>query len=512
MKWAGIVRRDEWPAWGLLVVVLYAAVAWAGWHRTLIPDEIRPLLLAAGPLQVQVEFARQDLVQTPLSYLVGRGFLHLFGHTDAAAKALVFVVSVATLVLFTSLARQVTPHWRLASLLCVVTYLRVGSALNQARMYGPLLLFVVAALLLWEQWRVSGGLGWLAGWVAAMSCAAYTHGSALLLVPAFVIANWLAGPRRWLFAAASAIPVLALVPWIAYVSGVFAERGIEANVRAIRMDPTRAVAHLPFYFLTGEDPGGGSPLLRLYRDGVSGWLKWAALLPHLALLALGWRGLRPLWPLRREGHRAESWIWTVLVLCAVPLALLYVFSLLMTPVVHARYLLVILPGYWLLLALLWQYGGRASRILIGGVFLWILASAGLAVALHRTPSAARQAAEVVAAELGDGDLILCDKHHPVGWQFYWEWTRRLGGRGDRVAILRSPMAAWLTSIVPGTELDSLNLKRIMRVWFVHGEDRQREALVREFLGTRGFAVDARPGAGPPSLVLFARRGGQPARR
>jgi len=40
------VPRRSWLAWAAFLVVLYTAVGIVGWRRTLIPGEIRPLIMA----------------------------------------------------------------------------------------------------------------------------------------------------------------------------------------------------------------------------------------------------------------------------------------------------------------------------------------------------------------------------------------------------------------------------------------------------------------------------------
>ena len=100
-----------------------------------------------------MEAIRQDLAHPPLIYLLERGWLHLFGQTDNAAKALPLVINIPTIVLFTLLASRVTQRWRLAGFLFCGVYLRVGGVTTLVRMYGLGVLWSVAAILLWEAWR-----------------------------------------------------------------------------------------------------------------------------------------------------------------------------------------------------------------------------------------------------------------------------------------------------------------------------------------------------------------------
>jgi hypothetical protein len=494
-------KLNGWQAWACFQVLLYGIVGFIGWNRTLIPDEIRPLLLAAKPLKEQLEFARLDLVQTPLSYLFQRLWLNIFGHTDGAAKASALLIGSLTLVLFTYLASQITPHWRLTTFLFSVPYLRIGSAVNLVRMYGLLLLLTVVAILIWEQWRKQPHTSRLMAWALVMTLMAYTHGSGLLLLPAFVLINWLYGPRRWTFTIAAAIPCLALLPWIAYVFPVYQSRGIEANVIAIRKNPTIVLGELPFFFLSGEDPGGGTPLPPLHAQALRPTLKIAAGVLHLMLLFLAGRKIYQLWSLPRRGEDMARWFWISVLLCGTPITLLYGFSLGLTPVLHARYVLVGLTGYWSLLVFLGYFNGRASKMILIGIFLpWVLASILLTLKQNMTPSPARQGTLLVAREMRDSDLILCDKHMPLGWQVYWEWTRRLG-RSGHVEILPSRMATWLQSILPWKELDRLDLEGVDRIWFFYSGPRF-VASVTEFLGARGFVLDKQYNGTFPFLLVF----------
>ncbi|MGH7553852.1 MAG: hypothetical protein ACREMQ_12575, partial [Longimicrobiales bacterium] len=271
--WVSVFRisdvQRKWTIWATGFVLVYVGIGLAGWARTLLPDEIRPLILADLPFRATLDYAQQDLVQTPGSYVLERIWLRTFGQTDSVAKTLALLLNVPTIVLFTYLASRITTHWRAAALLFTLPFLRIGSAVNLVRMYGLLLLCIVAALVLWNEWRIQPRTRWLIGWVAAMSVAVYAHASALFMLPAFVVANTLFGPRRLAFFIAAAVPVLALSPWVAFVSSTFLERGFRANVQSIHTDPTRAVFRLPFYFMSGEPPGGASPLEVYYARGIS---------------------------------------------------------------------------------------------------------------------------------------------------------------------------------------------------------------------------------------------------
>src|SRR5262245_51382310 len=159
-------------------------------HRTLLPDEIRPLLATQWPLADQLNFIRADLVQTPAINLLARIWFRLFGATDAAAKSLIALINGAALIAFTALARRVTRSFAIALLVGLLFYLRIGSSLTLVRMYALLLLLIIGAMIAWDQWQRTGSRLAALGFVGAMIGAIYTHASAGLLLPAFVLAGW----------------------------------------------------------------------------------------------------------------------------------------------------------------------------------------------------------------------------------------------------------------------------------------------------------------------------------
>ncbi|HSA54625.1 MAG TPA: hypothetical protein VLE53_02925 [Gemmatimonadaceae bacterium] len=502
-RWAS--RDLDWRRWAVLLVAAYLVVGLVGFRRTLIPDEIRPLLLAAEPWSVQLEITRQDLVQTPASFILARWWLALFGHTDAASKTLALLLNVPTIVLFTYLARRVTAYWPAASLLCALALMRIGSAPNLVRMYGLLLLCVVAAMVLWVHWRERPRGGLLAAWVAVMVLAAYTHLSALLLLPAFVIATWLFGPARRVFTAAAVAVPLALLPWANYVRGVYEERGIHENVQAIRDDPTRAVAKLPFYVLSGEDPGAGSPLGDWYRRwGIPATLKWGAvlLLAGLIGIPLAFRARDGPRQPTESGRESHEWFRVSAVLVATPLLVLYVFSLAFTPVVHARYLLVCLPAFWLFLATAARLSGPTGRVLFAATGVWVLASVGVALWFNRGPSPARSAADFLAMERRPPDVVVVDRLMPLGWQLTWEWRRRLGRREPLVVLSLPWTQPWWRDVIPTTPLETLRPDTAGRVWFLRQRLTRDSAVVAHLRG-QGF-VPSRAEVPSPGLQLFER--------
>jgi hypothetical protein len=472
-------------AWTAGLVLTYAAFSFAGWQRTLLPDEIRPLLLARGSLSDLLNLARADIVQTPASYVLARLWLNLFGHTDTAAKALPLVLGVASLITFAFLARRATRYWMPATLLFTAVYLRVGSSANLVRMYGLAILLSVIALLLWDTWRRRGGWSWLAAWILAITFAIYTHPSALMLLGAMVVATWVLGPRRLTFTAAAVVPILALLPWLSFVYPSYRDRGLEENIAALADDPVREIARLPFYFLTGDPPGALAPLEEYYNRGTPALWRWSALALFAALGIAAIPGLRQRNWTAPARTAEEEWLIMAALLTILPIVALFAVSILTMPVLSARYLLVTLPAFAILLTGLAMAGGKPSQVIGGLALIWILISAVHSLRLNRVPSPARISADFISRNLQPGDLIVAGRHVPIGWPLYWEWTRRLQ-RSEPLHVLPSNQPRWLRDILPAEELDQLPLASAKRVWFVNLGTPLRVEVAQQLMA-RGFA-------------------------
>jgi hypothetical protein len=475
----------ERARWAALLAAIYLAAAAAGWQRTLIEDEIWGLYQTERPLLRMLAHVAGDLVHPPLWYVIEKIWLGLVGRTDAAAKTLAMLVNVPTLFLFTALAARVTPHWRLAALLFAGLYFRIGAPPHLARMYGLLLLLAVAAMLLWERWRERPTRGRLLAWAAVMFCAVHTHYLGVLLLLGFVVANWRQGPQPRQFLYAACVVLLLLVPWIGVSLPVYFERGLGPNLAWVEPDALRTLRQLPFYFMS-YIPSGGDPYLEARR-----WLAgeyWVAMMVaagaiHLLLVVFARRRLRELWPPAQE-DAPRRWFWLATLLVLVPVALMYGFSVAVHPAMDARFLLGVLPAYWLAVVLLGERGGRAGRVLLHAVVLpWVLASAIVTLPDAR-PSPARTGAERAAAEWRPGDLLLADCR--AGVQVWWEWTRRLG-RAERLEVAGCEHRRWWVPELVARAPVEINLAGVERVWFLYAEEGERQR-VAEVLAARGFAL------------------------
>jgi hypothetical protein len=482
---------SRWYAWAALLVSAYLVVAWVGWQRTLIGTEVWALYHAGQPFTRQLQSVRNDLVHPPLMYLVERLWLGEFGQSDSAAKALALVINLPTFFLFTWLAHRVTTHWRLASFLFLSLYLKVGSTPNQVRMYGLGLLLTVAAMVLWERWRESARAQTLAAWTLIVLLLIYSHLFGALLLLAFCAANWLCGPRRWAFTFAASIPAVAFLPWLLYVLPVYESRGLAQNLEWVPKSIPVGLGILS-YGLLGE--------FRIHSVEARVVLAFVAGLVHLTLLFLGWRVARRLWPPPGKPAPARLWFWVTALLACVPIGMLVFFSLVVKPAVHWRFVLGVLPAYWLLVVLVCQESGRVGRLLLCRVLLvWVLASLGVSFARMGIPSASRQAALLLVREQRPSDLILCRSSCN---ELYWELTHHLGRAGHIEIPVSTPVADRL-SVVPQITLETANLAGVDHVWLFADKGAEADSFISS-LSRRGFALKKEIPVQGNVLLLFSR--------
>jgi hypothetical protein len=477
--------------------------------RTLIGTEIWALYYAQQPLAAQMEAVRQDLVHPPLMYMLQRGWMAAFGAADRTVKLLPVVLNVPALVLFVWLARRITLRWREAALLFAGHYLLAESAVNLVRMYGLAVLLTLAAMAVWELWRQEPSAGRLAAWAAVMTALVYTHYSGLLVLAGFVAANWWFGVRRWVFVSASAAAALSFLPWLAYVYPVYAARGLETNLWWVEMllaQPYKGLAMMAYEFL------GSFPVEGAGRYAAVG----AAVVVHLVLLGAAAPTLRRLWPPGRQRAPQAQWLWTLVVFVGVPVVLLCVFSLAYTPALAPRFLLVVLPAYWLLLILLTELTGRRGAKLLYGVLVpWVAVSVvwGMAESFETPPL--RRHVEQVARELGPGDLVLCDPD--LASQVYWELRHRNGlqARVEAAPVRslkgltpvqrRAAEQAERLSVVPARPAEKVGFEGVRRVWLFDSRGAPDAAVLRR-LEEEGFQRVHDAGSMKPGLWLYARPG------
>ncbi len=489
--------RNAWLTWGGGIAAVYLLCTFAGWGRTLLEDEIWSLCHGERSLLWLLRYIRGDLVHPPLWYVLASWWTKLFGLSDAAAKTLPLVFNLPALLLFPRLAQRFTEHWRLASLLFAAAYWRIGSVVGLARMYGLLVLLVIVALLLWERWRRRPSVGVLAAWGGVMLLLVYTHYSGVLLLGAFVVVEWLPGARptsaRWSLLLVAGLVGLALVPWLLYVWPVYQERGLEHNLGWVR-SPHQVLGQLPFFFLSYIHPGFSpfDDLRELPPLQVRIAAYAIAIGIHLVLGVFAWRGRR-----LAEAHTSREWLGPLAVLVLLPIASVYLFSLIVHPALDARFLLGLLPAYWLLMVVAGESAVEAGRWLLFGVILpWVLLS--VAVTLPTAgPAPLRAAVDAVAAEYRSGDLLLVECR--VGVPVWWEWTHRLGRLEELRAVGCERWRWWVPGVATPRDAELAAL-RARRIWLIYVQQAERQRL-EALLVRQGFLPVRR--SGPRWVALYA---------
>lgn len=503
-------RRPDWRLWAALMAGLYLAASFVGLSRTLIGTEVWALYYALRPLGDQMEAIRLDLVHPPLMYLVERGWMWVFGSSDTAVKMLPLVINIPSLILFTWLARQAADRWRLGAFLFTGSYLTVGSANTLVRMYGLVILWTLISIAIWEKWRQKPTGRLLAAWTMVMVLLVYTHYFGMLMLAAFLPVNWLFGPRRWSFTIAAGVAGLSFIPWLAYVLPVYESRGLDSNLWWVHMLLPRAYEGIALLL---SEYLGGIPGPKNFRIAL---IAVAAAL-HLLLLVSAWRSVRRLWPPVRNAGEQRRWFWVVASLAGVPVLLLYAFSIVYTPAFASRFVLGILPAYWLLMTLLSELGGRwGARLIYGAVLPWVLISAGISLVTSLLPSPVLERTRAIAAEFQPDDLVISERDQSNS--LYWEIAHRRG-RDVRFEVLPKKRSdgpkstperlgeeqGERLSVFPYRDLSQIDLQGVRRVWVLYSS-KDVPGSVAAFLTPRGFVAERTEGAEAPFLTLFVKQG------
>lgn len=280
----------------------------------------------------------------PLYHVLLKAWSSLFGDSEWALRlpsalsgaAAVVGVYLAAQELAARRAMQLYPAG--AALLALAAPFAIWYA-QEAKVYSLLLL--MAALLLWSTLRVvhyGARRDWLLlGGLALTSI--FVHRLALLLVlatwTALVLTGELQARRRWL----GAIGVAAVLVVTAMAFGVGADRA--ATGAYIPADPAMALGLTFVRFSIDRWPG----------DAPWWWLlPWAGLaLGGVIMLALRWRTERSAYQTPASGRKERRGIIVLLCFLLIP-TLLFLVQLLFTRLYEARYLILVLPAWLLVLA------------------------------------------------------------------------------------------------------------------------------------------------------------------
>jgi hypothetical protein len=487
---AKINWKSGWPVWGLSLVASYLVFAMLAWDKSPNWDELWLLGNTLRPMSEQLEAIRRDMAHPPLVYLVFRGWLQLFGHTEAAVKGLIVLVNSACLFLFSWLAHEITRHWRLATILFSCIYFQIGSVPNLSRAYGIVLLCTVAAVMLWREWSGSGHLKWLVGWTLVMTVSVYANYFGFLLLAAFLLVTLLQGPNRKAFIVASLVPALMILPWVAYVLAVYEPTGnlVPPSLQWItRHELHQGLTDLPVAFQTyieaGSDPFADP--VPIMQPEIWQLLKYAVwILCLLFVVLIVWN--RKNFTFGPDDSDAGArWFWRLFLIAGVPVAALLLVSLLLAPMMHPRFLTGILPVYWLVYALIIQLTGRPGRLL--GYFALVplvLSTSVVVTANNLDRSGIRARVQEVADDFRDRDAVLSDS--AIGAHVFWEW-RGVQHRTEPVIVVRAGEVGHIPyrerrrqNVVPYHNLEDIPLGNIRRVWYFYSNLKESQKAERYF--------------------------------
>jgi hypothetical protein len=488
--------KTGWTVWAVSLALAYIAFATLGWNKSPNWDELWLLLNSLKSLPGQLETIRRDMVHPPLIYFIFRGWLGLFGYSEAAVKGLIILINSSCLVLFVWLAHKTTRHWRLASILFCSIYFQIGSVPNLARGYGLVLLCTVAAVALWREWSRSRCTRWLIGWALVMTVLVYTHYFGFLLLAAFsFVVIFTQRLNRKVFIIASLVPVFMILPWLIYVLSEYELAGnhVPPSLQWMAARGLRqGIIDLPVAFLAYIEPGNDpfGPPVSIRQPHIWQLLKYAIWTLHLvfAVMIVWYR--KNFIPGAGKGNAVVSWFWRLFLIACIPVAALLFVSLTVSPLIHPRFLAGILPVYWLTFALIIQLTGKPGRMAGYLVLVPLVLSSSVAVSVSKLkPSGIRVHVQEVANSFRDGDVILGDSR--IGAHVFWEW-RVVQQRAEPVTVVRTGEAGHIPvrerkqqNVVPYHYLEDIALGSTRRVWYFYSS--RKEGLKAErYFSNQGF--------------------------
>jgi hypothetical protein len=387
---SSLTRKLATPAL-VAVVALGVAVRFFS-TSSLWLDEALSVNIARLPVGDLLEALRHD-GHPPLYYLLLHGWISLFGEGDVAVRALSGVIGLATLPLAYLAGRRLAGpdggRWSLVVVALSPFYVRYAT---ETRMYGLVMLFVLAGYLVLGDARRAPTLPRLAGLTVITGLLLLTHYWAFYLVAAvglMLIARWFRTPEdrsttvRLIVAIAAG--GLLFVPWL----GGFLYQGAHTGTPwGAPVRPTELVQ------ITLGDLGGGL---------VSESFLAGTVVVVLALVAL----------FARRSSRTEMTldlrttplVRTELAVVGLTAAIGCVAGLVLSGTYQSRYAAVFVPLLMLAVAVgITRFTG-AARLAAGGSFV-ALSLAGLVwiQTFERTQSAA--VADVIEARLEPGDVVV----------------------------------------------------------------------------------------------------------
>lgn len=327
------------PLIGALILILLAALSihsiqqdslWLdeGWSAWVVYDGSGPandwrdaLRTTVSSLRNALDRVQADDVHPPLYYLLLDGWTLLMGDSEFVLRLPSFFAGIIALALTAALARTALPDSGRASFYVLLIMGTMGYFLyysREARMYAPLLALTAASSLVYLRWWRHGGRRLALAYGLLIGIAGLTHYFGLLVLPVHGLHLLLTRPRRipvWLLAL---IPgALLILPWLPSALQQF-ERAESLGAGVLPAD----LSTLAALWLVLTAAAGGLFALVLALGAVNSW-RHRALRPGLLLMLL---------------------------LLVLPVLILFGLRLAGWPVLHLRYLILILPAWAILLA------------------------------------------------------------------------------------------------------------------------------------------------------------------
>ncbi len=297
-----------------------------------------------------LKFVAADIIHPPLFYALVKVWIGVGGESLLWLRLLPALISVATIVPFFLLARELnlrSSELNLALLLMAVNGYLIKYA-QELRMYGLLLFFAVTSLWLFVRFVNSktDSKKQLVSLFAVNLLLAYTHyyGWTVLLVEGLALLLWWRHRLRAFLVSLGTL-VLSYLPWI-YLVTISAEqgRGLAQNIGWVTRPNARDVCEflsmlsVPFFSLRSNATS--------FNDFVIGSIVFV--LFGLPLLAFLWRAYKQR---RAEGGEPLPVLW-LLLFSFVPLVLVFVLSwILPHSIWGSRHLIITAVPYSVLIAM-----------------------------------------------------------------------------------------------------------------------------------------------------------------
>ncbi|MEK0430454.1 MAG: hypothetical protein RL139_258 [Gemmatimonadota bacterium] len=339
----GLETPSTGARWGLFALTLAAALLRLHGLAAEEPwfDEVFSIVASSQDLPTLWRSALADQTNPPGFYLLLWGWIHLGGFDLAWMRllpALASIVAVPAVGLATfRLGRGAGPAL-VAAALAAVSPLMLAMA-HELRTYAMLALVTTLTLAaVVRGHRVATAAGYLA--LVAL------HYFGAFVVAALALGEILRDPRRWRAAVATALPsALLLGGWLALVA--------QSAVGRVGGNAAWIPPFQPHDLVT----------LAAQVVGTFGTAPGAALVSAALLAALG---------IGLVAARRDPPLRPVVTLAVLPLLLVGVTATLLDrPLWVARYLIIVLPAWWMLLAIaLGRWSGRAGRVGTLAMLAW----------------------------------------------------------------------------------------------------------------------------------------------